>query len=80
MGETIVGDVISLAQKGATMFGCRFVAVDARPGLDSWYERLAFRRNQLMQQRMIRFALEKNRDPGQLGTSMRFDIRTGSAS
>ena len=80
LGETIVADVISLAQKGATMIGCRFVAVDARPGLDGWYERLAFRRNKLMQQRMIRLALEKNRDPDRLGTSMRFDLRSGSAA
>jgi GNAT superfamily N-acetyltransferase len=75
LGEAIVADVIGLAQKGARMLGCRFVAVDARPGLDGWYERLAFRRNKLMQQRMIRFALEKNRDVERLATSMRYDIR-----
>jgi hypothetical protein len=71
----IVADVIALAQKGSAMIGCRFVAVDARPGLDRWYESLDFRRNKLMQQRMVRFALEKNRDPDGLGTSMRYDIR-----
>lgn len=75
LGEAIVADVIGLAQKGSRMIGCRFVAVDARPGLDGWYERLAFRRNKLMQQRMIRLALDKQRDVGRLATSMRYDIR-----
>ncbi|HET7234189.1 MAG TPA: GNAT family N-acetyltransferase [Longimicrobium sp.] len=75
LGETIVADVIARAQKSGERIGCRFVAVDARPGLDGWYERLAFKRNKLMQQRMAQLALEKKRDVERLATSMRFDIR-----
>jgi GNAT superfamily N-acetyltransferase len=74
LGGLIVADVIALAQATSTRIGCRYVAVDARPGLDRWYESLSFKRNKLMQQRMIRFALEKNRDPGRLATSMRFNL------
>ena len=80
VGETIVADVIGLAIRGSRQIGCRFVAVDARPGMDGWYERLAFKRNKLMQERMIRIALEKKRDPARIGTSMRFDIRTETSA
>lgn len=76
LGETIVADVIGLAIRESRRIGCRFVAVDARPGLDGWYERLAFKRNKLMQERLTRIAREKNRDLARLGTSMRFDIRS----
>jgi len=80
LGETIVADVIGLAIRGSRQIGCRFVAVDARSGLDGWYERLAFKRNKLMQERLTRIALDKNRDLARLGTSMRFDIRTGPSA
>jgi GNAT superfamily N-acetyltransferase len=75
LGELIVASVSLQARVLALEVGCRFVAVDARPGLVPWYERLSFTRNKLMQERRIRFAVEKNRDPDRLATSMRFDLR-----
>lgn len=74
LGEEIVFDVVSQARRFAADAGCRYVTLDARPGLDGWYERRGFKPNRLMQERRIRFALEKNRDPDRLATSMRFDI------
>ena len=75
LGGRILADVAGMAGELSNRLGCRYVTVDARPGLEPWYERYSFRRNKLMQQRRIRFAVEKNRDPGGLGTSMRYDIR-----
>ncbi|HEX8831484.1 MAG TPA: hypothetical protein VF705_09980, partial [Longimicrobium sp.] len=76
LGETIVADVIGLARETGRNIGCRFVAVDARPGLDGWYRKLAFKPNKLLQQRRIEQALEKRRDLQALATSMRYDLRT----
>lgn len=75
LGEWIVAHVTSLARRVARILGCRYVSVDARPGLMPWYQRQAFELNKLMQERRIRFAMEKNRDPERLPTSMRLDIR-----
>jgi len=75
LGEVIVASVALQARDFAREVGCRFLVVDARPGLDGWYERLSFKRNKLMQERLRRWAIEKNRDPDRLATSMRFDIR-----
>lgn len=76
LGEAIVADIIGLARETGRNIGCRFVAVDARPGLDGWYEKLAFKPNRLLQQRRIEQALEKRRDVQGLATSMRYDLRT----
>jgi GNAT superfamily N-acetyltransferase len=74
LGEEIVFEVVSQARRFASDAGCRYVTLDARPGLDGWYERRGFKQNRLMQERRIRFALEKQRDPDLLAMSMRFDI------
>ncbi|HSU15132.1 GNAT family N-acetyltransferase [Longimicrobium sp.] len=76
LGEVIVADVATLAREFALQVGCRYIAIDARPGLERWYEALSFKRNKLMQERLRQFAMEKNRDPDRLATSMRFDIRS----
>ena len=75
LGKVIISDALGFAQDLGDRVGCRYVSVDARPGLDAWYERYGFRRNRLMQKRRLQFALEKNRDPDRLATSMRIDIR-----
>ncbi|HEX6748825.1 MAG TPA: GNAT family N-acetyltransferase [Longimicrobium sp.] len=76
LGSLLVDFVVAQARVVSTIVACRYVSVDARPGLEAWYERYGFRRNKLMQERMRRFALEKNRDPDRLATSMRIDIRS----
>jgi GNAT superfamily N-acetyltransferase len=75
LGEVIVGSVALQAREFAREVGCRFLVVDARPGLDRWYEGLSFKRNKLMQNKLRQLAIEKNRDPDRLATSMRFDIQ-----
>jgi GNAT superfamily N-acetyltransferase len=77
LGQFILSDVTTLARRFGSEIGCRYVSLDARPGLDRWYAQRGFRPNKLMQERMRRFAMEKNRDPDRLATSMRFDIRGG---
>ena len=74
LGERILGDVMGLAGELSHRLGCRYVTVDARPGLESWYERHAFTRNKLMQKRRIAHALEKHRDLQLLPVSMRLDV------
>lgn len=74
LGELIVGNVGTQARVFARLLGCRYVILDARPGLERWYERLSFKRNILMQERRIHVAIEKHRDPNRLATSMRLDI------
>jgi GNAT superfamily N-acetyltransferase len=75
LGKVIVSDAFGLAHALSLIVGCRFVSVDARPGLDAWDARLGFKHNKLMKERRLRFALEKNRDPRHLATSMRLDLR-----
>lgn len=75
LGEWIVAHVTMIARRVGNSLGCRYVSVDARPGLAPWYQRQAFETNKLMQERRIRFAVEKNRDILHLATSMRLDIR-----
>lgn len=77
LGTSIVDDAIARARRIAGQVGCRFMSVDARPGLEHWYAQIGFTPNRLMQDRMRRFALEKQRDPTRLATSMRFDIGQG---
>ncbi|HEU4556478.1 MAG TPA: hypothetical protein VFS20_01470 [Longimicrobium sp.] len=79
LGERILADVAGLAGNLSNQLGCRFVTVDARSGLESWYQRNHFKRNKLMQKRRIALALEKHRDPQLLPVSMRFDIGNRSA-
>jgi GNAT superfamily N-acetyltransferase len=75
LGEWIVAHVTMIARRVGDSVGCRYLSVDARPGLAPWYQRQEFVTNKLMQERRIRFAVEKNRDPLHLTTSMRLDIR-----
>lgn len=74
LGDRIIADVTGLASQLSGRVGCRFVTVDARPGLESWYQTRLFKPNKLMQKRRIQFALEKQRDPQRLPISMRLDI------
>ncbi|MFP5406774.1 MAG: hypothetical protein ACLGHY_10710 [Gammaproteobacteria bacterium] len=74
LGDLIVADVVGLASQLSGRLGCRFVTVDARPGLETWYQKRFFKPNQLMQKRRIQFALEKQRDPQLLPISMRLDL------
>lgn len=80
LGARILADVVALAEHSSNQLGCRYVSVDARPGLEAWYEQRFFTKNKLMQERRRRFALEKQRDPDRLATSMRLDIRDWIAS
>lgn len=76
LGTYIVADVVGIARTLSTTAGCRFVTVDAREDMVRWYEnRLGFKHNTEMQSYRIDLAVKKNRDPGRLAVSMRFDIR-----
>ncbi len=75
LGEWIVAHVTMIARRVGNTLGCRYVSVDARPGLAPWYKRQAFETNKLMQQRRTGLAVEKKRDPDAIPTSMRLDIR-----
>jgi hypothetical protein len=79
LGEWIVAHVTSVARSVSQILGCRYVSVDALPGLEWWYQRQAFELNKLMQERRIWFAREKNRDLERIPTSMRLDIRSWDA-
>lgn len=74
LGAMILADVAGLSRNLAPRLGCRDVTVDARPGVESWYERFSFKPNKLMQQRRINLAVEKRRDPATLPISMRLDL------
>lgn len=75
LGEWVVAHVTMIAHRAGHVLGCRYVTVDARPGLITWYQRQAFELNKLMQERRIWFAREKNRDLDHLPTSLRLDLK-----
>jgi GNAT superfamily N-acetyltransferase len=76
LGTYIVADVIELARGLSDTVGCRYLTVDARADMVSWYERrLGFKHNTEMQMNRIERAVRRQRDPERLAASMRFDLR-----
>lgn len=65
---------VFFARELAEAAGCRYVTVDAKPDLASWYGRLGFRRNRLHQEERIKEAAAHRRDPEKIAVSMRYDL------
>ena len=74
LGRLLVGYVFDYAGRIGREVGCRYVTVDARPELESWYASLGFVRNKLMQKRKLERAKEAGRDASAVTVSMRFDL------
>lgn len=74
LGSHAVFFAIELASNLAEAAGCRYVTVDAKPDLTSWYGRLGFLRNRLHQEERIKQAVAHRRDPEKISVSMRYDL------
>lgn len=73
LGSHVVGDIIGLGWEVSEDVGCRYLALDAEPGLVGWYQRQGFTINRTMQkQRMEAFADQERQQ--ELPVSMRFDL------
>ena len=75
LGSYIVAYVIEVARRISRQAGCRYVTVDARPGIVRWYEGMGFEFNKEHQKLRLRDAERQGRDLAMLAVSMRFDIR-----
>lgn len=75
LGQYVVADIIGRAQDEAKRIGCRFLTLDAQPGLVSWYAAQGFVQNKLRQKRRVQDAIDRGRDPSTMAVSMRFDLR-----
>lgn len=73
LGRRVVGDMVGLAREEAADVGCRYVVLDAKPDLVSWYERQGFRINRRMQKDRVEAAAGTGQ-PQELAVSMRFDL------
>jgi GNAT superfamily N-acetyltransferase len=72
-GSMVVADVIGLAIGLSGYAGCRYVTLDAKPGLVEWYKGLGFEINQPKQKQRVAAAADRN--PDEIPVSMRFDLR-----
>lgn len=74
-GKSIVALASSMALELRHSVGCRYLTLDAAtPELVSWYKRQQFKVNKLDDRERRRLAVEANRDPLSLPTSMRLDL------
>jgi GNAT superfamily N-acetyltransferase len=73
LGLIVVTDMIELAIKLSARAGCRYVVLDARPELVSWYERQGFVINKVEQR--TREEAAARRGTSTIPVSMRFDLR-----
>jgi GNAT superfamily N-acetyltransferase len=76
-GAFLIGYAVDVARQLSASLGvgCRYVTVDAQPDLVTWYERLGFDRNKLVQKERIAKAQQAGRNTDSLAVSMRFDLR-----
>lgn len=75
LGQMIVAMAVSLALHIGEIAGCRYLTLDARPDLVSWYRGQGFLRNELSQSARLTEAERHGRDPERIPVSMRFDLR-----
>lgn len=75
VGRRAIATVIGLAYDVGELVGCRYVTLDAQPGLEGWYASQGFVHNELRQQQRTEDATRHRRDPGKIAISMRYDLR-----
>jgi GNAT superfamily N-acetyltransferase len=75
LGKYLVGLAIKRAIQLSNEVGCRYLTVDARPDVVSFYQDQGFVKNKVEQRRRRKLARKRDRDLDQLSVSMRFDIR-----
>lgn len=74
IGTALVSFAVELAQEVRERVACRYVTLDAEPGLVEWYGRQGFVHNRLRQSERVAEAIRHHRQPEHIAVSMRFDL------